>query len=146
MMFCKKQIRGLLPVMIGEGELLYIHRLTQTRKKELEALFERTLANNLEKVRSVMRSALEALIKAHDEIVPNSKIAVGEGCTYCPLHDLEFECNFDTYFEIIKEYITLCMSYGFWGAVIGTNFEPYVSIWNMSDDKYAELNKIIFEG
>jgi len=145
-MFWKKTNTGLITGYDWGRRIALYSSIDSNKKKELEALFERTLANNLEKVRSVMRSALEALIKAHDEIVPNSKIVVGEGCTYCPLHDLEFECNFDTYFEIIKEYITLCMSYGFWGAVIGTNFEPYVSIWNMSDDKYAELNKIIFEG
>lgn len=120
--------------------------IDEKKEPELEKLLDDTLKQNIDYYRKRLQDGLDAVIEIHDKIVPNSKLVMGEGATYCASPYIYFERNSNTYWDLLREQARLFNEKGLWGSVVRTNARSSDLVtWYPCKDLYAEINKIFAE-
>lgn len=109
---------------------------------ELSAFLDAKLKERVEHYRSKFCAQMEKLLEVHTTYVPNSKLVVGEGLTYCASPALTFERDSETFWQLAKEQMQYFKEKGVWGSVISTTHAPDRSVAWERKDCYIEANKI----
>ena len=114
--------------------------------EELNNLLENALKEKLNEYRNVFYNDICNMLKLHKKIVPNSKIVMGEGLTYCCSPKLTFERDSETFWTLVNEQMALLKEKGIWGSVIVTTHAPgRSSAWHGCIKQYIEANKLFLE-
>ena len=122
-----------------------IHNASQ-KGEELNNLLENALKEKLNEYRNVFYNDICNMLKLHKKIVPNSKIVMGEGLTYCCSPKLTFERDSETFWTLVNEQMALLKEKGIWGSVIVTTHAPgRSSAWHGCIKQYIEANKLFLE-
>ena len=93
-----------------------------------------------------MHTGIECGLETHKKTVPESKIVLGEGATYCASPTLSFERDSESFWSIINEQMAYLREKGFYGSVTSTTHSPNrISAWEPCKDRYVIANNI-FKG
>ena len=110
------------------------------KEHELAKLLDKELKDNYEHYLKKLYNVVETVMSIHDKVVPNSRIVMGEGVTYCPSYKMTFERDSEAFWEIIKEQMCLFNKKGFWGTIVATSHAPgQISAWECKD-RYITVN------
>ena len=112
------------------------------KEHELAKLLDNELKENYEHYINKLYDGVETIISTHNKVVPNSKIVMGEGVTYCPSYKMTFERDSESFWKIIKEQMLLFNKKGFWGTIVATSHAPgQISAWECKD-RYITVNRL----
>ena len=79
-------------------------------------------------------------------VVPNSRLVMGEGATYCASPTLTFERDSKTFWEMLKNQMRYLNEKGVWGSVITTTHAPERSAaWDACKALYIEANSLFLK-
>lgn len=111
------------------------------KEPELNEILEKSLQVNEQAIRNNFNSVINKMLEIHHRIVPNSKIVMGEGVTYCASPSLTFEKNSQIFWNLIDEHMKRYHEEGFWGSIIATTHAPdRNSAWESCKDQYVKIN------
>lgn len=114
-----------------------------TKEKELNKLLEDSLKEKMENYKNIFHNDIQKMLELHKKIVPNSKIVMGEGLTYCCSPKLTFERDSKCFWDLIKEQVMFLKEKGIWGTVLVTTHAPgRCSAWSDCIELYSEANKL----
>ncbi|MBR2885503.1 MAG: hypothetical protein IKB93_12085 [Clostridia bacterium] len=117
------------------------------KEPELNQLLEKSLKENMDFYRSKFLSGVDTAIAIHDSVVPNSKIVMGEGVTYCASPALTFEKDSKHFWELIMEQMIYFNKRGLWGSIVATTHAPDRSTaWEPCKDLYIQANRCFTDG
>ncbi len=121
--------------------------IDKNKEAELVELLNNELKNNREKYRKKLYDGIEKIISIHDEVVPDSKIVMGEGTTYCASPTLAFERDSEQFWEMVKEQMLYLNKKNIWGSVVSTTHAPErIAAWEPCKDLYLEVNSLFVNG
>ena len=121
--------------------------IDENKLDELSKLLDESLKNRLEEFRANFKRQTEYIVKTVKEVVPNAKLVMGEGVTYCTLPKLTFERDSETFWQLIKEQVLLFNEKGFYGTLLATTHSPDAIVaWDSCTEKYKELNELFLNG
>jgi len=116
--------------------------IDKQKENELTMFLDNKLKENMEHYRKRFRDAIDKIMSTHNEIVPNSRLVMGEGPTYCASPTLAFERDSQHFWKILKEQMEYANEKGLWGTVIATTHAPERTVaWEPCKDLYVELNR-----
>jgi len=111
------------------------------KEDELTAFLDGKLGEQLEHYRKKFRDDVERIFATRARTVPNSRIVMGEGATYCASPTLAFERDSRNFWMLLKEQMEYFRETDVWGTVITTTHAPGRSAaWGPCKELYAELN------
>ena len=114
-----------------------------SKGKELNELLEVSLNDKIEFYREQFHNLIQKMFELHKKIVPNSKIVMGEGLTYCCSPTLTFERDSERFWQLINEQMKYFKDKDLWGSVIATTHAPErTAAWGPCKDLYLEANKL----
>ena len=118
--------------------------IDENKEAELTKLLDDELKNSFEVYRKRLRDGLEDILKTHREVVPKSKLVMGEGATYCASPMLTFERDSKYFWELLKEQMALFNEKGLWGTIITTTHAPEKQhlAWDARKDLCLEANNL----
>lgn len=120
--------------------------IDEKKENELSAFLDNKLKENIEQYRKRFHDSIELITTTHKEVVPDSRLVMGEGATYCASPTLAFERDSQYFWKILKEQMKFLNEKGLWGTVITTTHAPERSVaWEPCKDLYVELNNIFLE-
>jgi len=120
--------------------------IDENKEDELTKLLDDELKNNFEHYMKKLYDGVDAIISTHDRVVPNSRLVMGEGATYCASPTLAFERDSETFWEMLKNQMRYLSEKGIWGSVIATTHAPGRSAaWDACKDLYIEANSLFLE-
>lgn len=124
---------------------LYVS-IDEKKQDELSAFLDSKLKEKNEFFREKMHTGIEHGLETHKKTVPDSKIVLGEGATYCASPTLSFERDSESFWSIINEQMVYLREKGFYGSVTSTTHSPNrISAWEPCKDRYVRANNI-FKG
>jgi hypothetical protein len=92
-----------------------------------------------------MHDGIEHALQIHARVVPDSRLAFGEGATYCASPTLMFESRSAAAWKRFEEQMRLLAEKNFWGSVVRTNARPSDGTWNANAEDYLRVNRIFLE-
>jgi hypothetical protein len=124
---------------------LYVS-IDEKKQDELSAFLDSKLKEKNEFFREKMHTGIERGLETHKKTVPDSKIVLGEGATYCASPTLSFERDSESFWNIINEQMVYLREKGYYGSVTSTTHSPNrISAWEPCKERYVLANKI-FKG
>lgn len=118
----------------------------EQKENELAMFLDSKLKENFEFYRKRLYDGFDKIVQTHDAVVPNSRLVMGEGATYCSLPTLTFERDSQYFWTLLKEQMEYANEKGLWGTVIATTHGPERNAaWESCKNLYIELNKIFLK-
>ena len=112
------------------------------KEGELNELLEKSFQEKAPVIQKNIVDRVEKMLEIHDRIIPNSRIVMGEGVTYCASPTLTFEATSKVFWSLIEEHMRCYREKGFWGSVISTTHAPDRSAaWGPCKEIYIDINK-----
>ena len=88
---------------------------------------------------------IDDMLELHDRAVPESKIVMGEGATYCASHKLVFGRDSKLFWEMINEQMRYLKEKGLWGTVVSTTYVPErIAAWPCKE-LYIKANELFLK-
>ena len=115
------------------------------KHEELNDLLEKGFAERVNNYKNHLYKRIDDMLMLHDKVVPNSRIVMGEGTTYCASHILSFERDSKLFWEMLKEQMIYLKKKGLWGTVLTTTHAPGRSAAWECKDLYVEANKLFLD-
>lgn len=121
--------------------------IDEEKMDELSKMLGCRLKEDMEYYRSRFYEGVEAVLATHAEVVPHSKIVMGEGVSYCASPVLTFERDSEEYWQLIMEQMSCFHEKGIWGSVVTTTHAPdRNAAWEPCKDLYIQANRVFAEG
>lgn len=117
--------------------------IDEKKDPEITELLDNELSANFDKYMNKLYDKVDAVIKTHDAVVPNSRLVMGEGATCCLSPTLEFERDSECFWKMIKNQMTYLKEKNLWGTIICTSHAPgRLVAWDECKDLYKEVNSL----
>lgn len=118
--------------------------IDEKKEPELTELLDNELKNNFDNYLKKLQDSIEDILKTHRAVVPNAKLVMGEGATYCASPDLTFERDSKYFWEMMKIQMELLGRKGLWGSIITTTHAPEKQhlAWDACKGLCKEANKL----
>lgn len=116
------------------------------KEAALTAMLDKELEDNFDQYTARFRKGIDKVIATHATAVPNSKLVMGEGATYCASPTLLFERDSEHFWKVLKEQMVYARDKGLWGTVITTTHAPERSAaWDGCREQYRQLNGLFLQ-
>ncbi len=112
----------------------------------LEALIEKYFEAHIHDYKKVLETEAKKIAEVRDRCVPNARIVMGEGVTYCTSSKLHFEEKSDLYFDLMLYQSEILRQNGIWGTVARTTSGPEDLSWECRKDDYVRVNRRFLKG
>ena len=113
---------------------------------ELEAALEKYFNEHIADYKNTLETEAKKIVEVRNRCVPDARIVMGEGVTYCASNYLHFEEKSDEYFKLMLHQSEVLGQNGIWGAVARTTSGPEDSSWESRKDDYIKVNKRFLNG
>lgn len=126
------------------GRISLYASIDDKKEAELTELLDSELIKNYDDYLKKLNSSLEDILKTHREVVPNARLVMGEGATYCASPALTFERDSKYFWNLMKEQMVILAKKGLWGSIITTTHAPEKQhlAWDACKDLCLEANKL----
>ena len=115
----------------------------EKKEGELAKLLDKELTDNFKHYSRKFYTGIDKAIATHDEIVPNSRIVMGEGMTFCCSGSLPFERDSKAFWQLIDNQMKYLKEKNFWGTVIATTHAPeQFDPWEDCTKQYLQANRL----
>ena len=118
--------------------------IDEEKEPELTKLLDSELEKSADKYLNDLYERVEHIIKVHNEVVPQSKMVMGEGATYCASPALTFERDSKCFWYIMKKQMEFLGKKGLWGTIITTTHAPEKQhlAWDACKDLCLQANNL----
>lgn len=120
--------------------------IAENKEAELTKLLDDELSKNFEVYLKRLYDGVDYIINTHDTVVPDSRLVMGEGATYCASPFLTFERDSEHFWKLLNTQMALFNEKGLWGSIITTTHAPDKHIaWDACKDKYIKANELFLK-
>lgn len=120
--------------------------IDQNKEQELTMLLEQGMKDNIEQYRKEFRNSINTVLEKQKKIIPDSRLVMGEGGSYCASPTLPFERDSVYFWELLREQIEYLKEKETWGTVITTTHAPERNAaWEPCREQYIRLNEIFLK-
>ena len=132
-------------ISVREGWIRRIclyHSVDSTKLPQLEMMIAEYFDLNYDRYIEKLEDALEHVVAMRDRTMPDAKLFMGEGVTYCAHNHLNFEEKSRKFQNMLLYQAKLFSNSELLGCVVRTTSGPEDVSWELLKDVYKKANKI----